>query len=60
MCLRTGCELDDDIECSDVLIRNNVTAQLHQIAKDDQLSKKPFFLAMGLHKPHLPWGECCP
>ena len=52
----TGCQLDDDIQCSDVLIKNNVTAQLHGIARDK--SKQPFFLAMGYATPHFAHSDC--
>lgn len=49
------CILEDDVRCPDVLIQENVSSMIQQAAADPE-NKQPFFIAMGIHKPHLPWA----
>lgn len=48
------CILDDDVQCPDVMIQQNVSAMIERAAASPD--KQPFFIAMGIHKPHLPWA----
>lgn len=56
------CELANDVDCPDVAISHTVVDHLHGwktqdpafVAKADR--GKPFFVGIGIHKPHLPWG----
>ena len=50
------CELPESTDCPDVVIASTVVAQLRQWSTTPKLKAKPFFAALGIHKPHLPWG----
>ena len=50
------CTLPDDTNCSDVAIADTVRAQLRAWARDHRPGGTPFFLGLGIHKPHLPWA----
>eukprot|EP00041_Stephanoeca_diplocostata_P018444 m.386481 g.386481 ORF g.386481 m.386481 type:complete len:516 (-) comp21014_c2_seq15:267-1814(-) len=52
---KESCELPDDVSpenCTDIMITNTVLAQIAAAAHRQQ----PFFIGLGIHKPHLPWG----
>ena len=48
------CELPDDTQCPDVNITETVVSQLRTWRQ--HYSDRPFFIGLGIHKPHLPWG----
>ena len=45
------CELPEDTDCPDVVIADTAVGMLRRWDRS-----APFFVAMGIHKPHLPWG----
>lgn len=50
------CELPDNTSCPDVMIAETVSGFLRQWNASATLKQQPFFVGVGIHKPHLPWG----
>ena len=48
------CVLPEDTDCPDVVIAQTVVGQLRDWKANH--SHQPFFVGLGIHKPHLPWG----
>ena len=52
------CRLPENTSCPDVSIAESVVSQLQEWhgATESGAIQQPFFIGMGIHKPHLPWG----
>ena len=52
------CGLPANTTCPDVVIADTAVGYLQQWEKETAggTQTKPFFVGMGIHKPHLPWG----
>ena len=48
------CALPANTTCPDVVIADTAVGYLQEWEREHH--EQPFFVAMGIHKPHLPWG----
>lgn len=48
-------EEEEKVPCVDTTLANKAIQTLRTLAPKALSGDEPFFLALGLHKPHLPW-----
>ena len=54
--MQNFCRLPENTTCYDVVLTDTVIADLHEHQTNSSISSMPFFLGLGVHKPHLPWA----